>query len=267
MALASVNGIDLYYEDTGGSGPPVVFSHGLLWSTRMFDAQVAALRDRYRCISFDHRGQGQSPSSPTAYDMEMLADDAAALITQLGVAPCHFVGLSMGGMVGMRLAARKPALLRTLTLIETAGDTEPLRNVPKYAAMMLAARVAGLGPLVTPVMRIMFGRAALEDPNRAAERAGWEDELRALPVPRVERALDAVVKRRSVMDELGRIRTPTLYLHGEDDRAIAMPRARRTVAAIPGARLVILPRAGHSSSREEPAAVSRELTQFLATHT
>jgi 3-oxoadipate enol-lactonase len=267
MATMAVNGTELYFEDSGGSGPAVVFSHGLLWSTRMYDAQVAALRARYRCISYDHRGQGQSASSPTAYDMDMLADDAAALIEGLGAAPCHFVGLSMGGFVGLRLASRRPQLLRSLTLLASAADTEPLLNIPKYAVMALIARRLGLGPLVTPVLRIMFGRAALHDPARAAERAVWADELRALAFARVDRALDSVVRRRAVFDELGRIRTPTLVLHGEDDRAIVPARARRTAAAIPGARLIMLPRAGHTPTREEPAAVNRELAQFLETQT
>jgi pimeloyl-ACP methyl ester carboxylesterase len=265
MPLLAVNGTELHYEDTGGPGPAVVFSHGILWSGRMFDAQVAALRRRYRCITYDHRGQGQSPSSPTAYDMEMLADDGGDLVERLGAAPCHFVGLSMGGFVGLRLAARRPALIRTLTLIASAADPEPRLNIPKYRALALLARAAGFGPLIRPVMRIMFGSAALRDPDRAAERAAWADELRALDVPRVERALDSVVGRRAVFDELGRIRAPTLVLHGEDDRAIVPPRARRTAAAIPGAELVMLPRAGHTASREEPAAVTRELAQFFET--
>ena len=112
MPWLGVDGVELHYEERGGAagGTPIVFSHGLLWSGGMFDAEVAALSGRYRCIAYDHRGQGRSATSPTPYDMERLADDAAALIEQLGAVPCHFVGLSMGGFVGMRLAARRPEL-------------------------------------------------------------------------------------------------------------------------------------------------------------
>lgn len=84
------------------------FSHGLLMSCRMFDDQVAHFQDRYRCIVYDHRGQGQSEVTANGYDMETVYADAAALITALDAAPCHFVGLSMGGFVGMRLAAAAP---------------------------------------------------------------------------------------------------------------------------------------------------------------
>ncbi len=106
MPQVPVNDTRLYIEDTGGPGAPVLFSHGLLYSCRMWDAQVPSLRGRFRCISFDHRGQGQSAVTAGDYDMDRLAEDAAALIGGLGVQPVHFVGHSMGAMVGMRVAAR-----------------------------------------------------------------------------------------------------------------------------------------------------------------
>lgn len=262
MPTAQVNGVELHYDERG-AGVPVVFSHGLLWSGRMFDAQLAALAPQYRCIVYDHRGQGQSPRSPSRYDLDDLSVDAAALIESLGAAPCHFVGLSMGGMVGLRLALRRPELLRSLTLIESAADREPRRNIPKYRAMALVARLLGVGVLLPPVMKIMFGRAFLRDPARAAERANQKAQLRALDVPGMIAALDCVIARRPLSNELGRIKTPTLVLHGEDDRAIVPPRAQATAAAISGARLVMLPRAGHTSSVEEPQAINRELARFF----
>ena len=120
MPKIKVNGVELYYEDTGGIGKEViVFSHGLLLNCRMFDAQVAALSGRFRCITYDHRGQGQSEATTSGYDMETVYEDAAQLLRALDAVPCHFVGVSMGGFVGIRIAARQPKLLQSLTLIET----------------------------------------------------------------------------------------------------------------------------------------------------
>jgi 3-oxoadipate enol-lactonase len=169
----------------------------------------------------------------------------------------------MGGFVGMRIAARRPELLRSLTLIETAADAEPRWNVPKYRAMAFVGRRVGLGPLVPAVMRIMFGRSFLRDPARADERARLRDELRALDMRRVEPALEAVVRRRPILDELARIRTPTLVLHGTEDRAIVPARAERTARAIAGARYVPVPRGGHTVSLEEPEAISRAIAAFV----
>ncbi len=261
MPRVTVDGIELHYEERG-SGPAIVFSHGLLWSGRMFAAQVEALSARHRCIAYDHRGQGQSGDS-ASYDIERLTDDAAMLIEKLGAAPCHFVGLSMGGFVGLRLAARRPALLRSLTLVESAADAEPRLNAPKYRAMEWFARRFGFGPLVPVVMRIMFGRTFLGDPARAEERRKLADELGALDPVRVHPALEAVIRRHAVFDELGRITLPVQVVHGEEDRAIVPARARRTAAAIPGARLVMIPRAGHTSSVEEPEAVTRAIAELV----
>src|SRR3954447_24145267 len=164
MPTLQVNRATLWYEEHGSGPETVVFAHGLLWSGRMFDAQVAELADRFRCVTFDFRGQGRSEVTAGGYDMDTLAGDAAALIEALGCAPCHFVGLSMGGFIGMRLAARRPELVRSLVLMETSNDAEPRRNVPKYAAMSFLARFLGVLPFVPAVMNIMFGRTFLRDP-------------------------------------------------------------------------------------------------------
>ncbi len=265
MPTLAVDGVDLRYEERG-SGTPIVFSHGLLWSGGMFDAQVAALSARHRCIAYDHRGQGQSATSPAPYDMERLTADAATLIEKLGAAPCHFVGLSMGGFVGMRLAARRPELIHTLTLIETAADAEPRWNIPKYRALLLVARALGFEPVAGAVMRIMFGATFLRDPARAALRERMRGELLALDVARLRAALDAVVQRQPILPELHRIRKPTLVLHGDEDRAITLGRAAQMARAIHGARMVVIPRAGHTSSVEEPEAITRELAAFVEAH-
>ncbi|MFP2899772.1 alpha/beta fold hydrolase [Corallococcus sp. 4LFB] len=266
MPMRSVNGTRLYYEDTGGAGDVVLFSHGLLWSTRLFDPQVEALRGRFRCIAYDHRGQGQSEVPPeSVIDVETVYADAVALIESLGVAPVHFVGLSMGGFVGMRLAARRPDLLRSLVLLETSADPEPPMNVPRYTALNLVARYVGLGPVATPVMRIMFGTSFLTDPGRAEERALWRARLVGNRRD-IYRAVNGVIKRKPVADELPRIRTPTLVVVGEEDRATVPARSERIHSLIPGSKLVRLSRGGHSSSVEEPALVNAELAPFLTQH-
>lgn len=265
MPEIQLDGARLHYEDSGGSGPAAVFSHGLLWSGKMYRFQVAALRGKYRCITWDHRGQGQSEVTASGYDMETLTGDAIALIEKLGVGPVHFAGLSMGGFVGMRLAARRPELIRSLALIETAADAEPLINVPKYKAMEMVTRLAGMGPLVQPVMKIMFGRTFLGDSARKALREELEGELRGNDLVGMRRAVDGVIFRKGVSaEELGRIKCPTAVISGEEDVAVVPARSRRLQEQIPGAKFVAIPRAGHSSSLEEPEAVTAALAELWA---
>ncbi|MBI3790106.1 MAG: alpha/beta fold hydrolase [Gemmatimonadetes bacterium] len=264
MPLLSVNGTRLHVEDAGGTGIPVVFSHGLLWSGRMFRAQVAALTAAgYRAITYDHRGQGSSADDAArSISIETVYEDAVALITQLGVAPCHFVGLSMGGFVGMRLAARRQELLRSLVLLETSADAEPAENVPKYRRLNWTWRWLGPGLVAKPVMQVMFGGPFLTDPARAAQRAEWEGQLRANRRT-IWRAVNGVIERAPIAAELGRIRCPTTVMVGEEDRATVPAKAERIHAAIAGSRLVRIPRAGHSSSIEEPALVNAEILAHL----
>jgi pimeloyl-ACP methyl ester carboxylesterase len=253
----------IHVEDTGGDGPAIAFSHGLLWDTRLFAPQVAALRDRYRCIAWDHRGQGRSGVSPDGYDMDTLAADAAAVIERSAAAPVHFVGLSMGGFVGLRLAIRHPELLRSLTLIDTSADPEPAANVPRYRLLNFVARWFGLGVVTGQVMPILFGRSFLADPARAAERDEYRARLAANHRIGVTRAVRGVIEREGVAAELHRIRLPTLILVGDEDVATVPAKSEAMQAAIPGARLVRIPRAGHTSTLENPAAVNAVLREFL----
>jgi 3-oxoadipate enol-lactonase len=263
MPLLAVNGARVHYDETGSGPETIVFAHGLLWSGRMYRFQVAHLKDRYRCITFDFRGQGRSEVTRGGYDMDTLTEDAAALIGELGAAPCHFVGLSMGGFVGLRLAIRRPELLRSLILMETAADPEPRLNIPKYAAMAAAARLLGFGLLAEPVMKIMFGEHFRHDAARAGLRREMKEELVGNHLTGATRATLGILGRRSVEEELGRITVPSLVLHGAADTAIAPSRARRMANRIASAKMVMIPRAGHTSTIEEPDAVNAALDEFL----
>jgi pimeloyl-ACP methyl ester carboxylesterase len=263
MPRIQVNGADLYYEDTGAGPEAVVFAHGLLWSGRMFDAQVAALKQRYRCITFDFRGQGRSEVTPSGYDMDTLAEDSEALIEALGVAPCHFVGLSMGGFIGMRLAARRPELIRSLALLETTADAEPEANVPRYKRLAFLARWLSMRLVGGQVMAIMFSQKFLNDPGRAAQREAYRRLLLANNKVGKYRATLGVVNRRAVAEEIGRIRAPTLVVVGDQDVATVPAKSEGIRERIPNARLVVIPGAGHSSTMEEPEAVNAALAQFL----
>ena len=260
------NGANLWYEERGAGPDTIVFAHGLLWSGRMFDAQVASLSGRFRCVTFDFRGQGRSEVTAGGYDMDTLADDAAALIEALGCAPCHFVGLSMGGFIAMRLAARRPELIRSLVLMETSADPEPAENVPRYRLLGGIVRaLGGVGMrLVMPkVMRIMFGRTFLTDPAREAERRLWRQRGMENDRLGVTRALQGVIDRKPIYGELGRITVPTLVMVGDEDVATVPAKAERIRDAIAGARLVVIPGAGHTASVEQPDFVNAALAEFL----
>jgi len=264
MATISINGCDLYYEDSGGHDKPVLMlSHGLLWSTALFQHQVEALSDRYRVICYDHRGQGRS-SVPKgrSVTIEACYRDAVALIEALGVGPCHFGGLSMGGFVAIRLAARRPDLLRSCILMETSADPEPPENVGAYRRLNFIARWVGLRLVATKVMSIMFGETFLTDPERAQERALWRGRMISNRST-IYKAVNGVIERAGVFHELRRIKTPTLIIVGDEDVATTPEKSARLHGEIDGSELVTVKGAGHSSSMEQPAAVNAAIRDFL----
>lgn len=272
MTLQPINDTLLWVEDTGAGStgadgtalPTIVFSHGLLFSTAMFAPQVAALRQHYRCVAYDHRGQGRSSaSSLRSVNIELLYQDAVALIESLHVGPVHFVGLSMGGFVGMRVAARRPDLVRSLAVLASSADAEPAENMLRYRGLSAAARIVGVAPLASRVMKIVFAQSTLHDPSRRAELRQWKNML-ANNKRSIWRAVNGVIERTAIYPELGRIVCPTLVIVGDEDVATVPAKSQRIAAAIAGARLLQIPRAGHSSSLEAPAAVNQALARLLA---
>jgi 3-oxoadipate enol-lactonase len=135
MAFAEVNGQRIFYEDTGGEGAAVLFSHGFLMDHEMFEPQVSFLRDEFRCISWDQRGWGQTEvlGSYTYWDS---ADDALALLSHLDIDAAFFVGMSQGGFIAMRAALKVPDRVRGLGLIDTDAGVGARRDgKPAYEAM------------------------------------------------------------------------------------------------------------------------------------
>ncbi|HEX8702623.1 MAG TPA: alpha/beta hydrolase [Myxococcaceae bacterium] len=263
MPFLSIRGVQIYYEDTGGPGEPIVFSHGLLWNSQLYSQQIAALKGRYRCIAYDHRGQGRSMAPPgKAIDLRTVYEDAVAFIQALGLAPCHFVGLSMGGFVGLRVAARHPELLRSLVLLDTSAASESLWNLSRYWLLTATAHWLGMRPVVDRIMSIYFGKTFLSDPSRASEREKLRHQLAENPRD-VWRAMQGVITRRGVTDELSRITTPTLILVGEEDVVTRPEMAELLHTRIAGSRLVQLPHVGHMSNLEEPELVNTVLQRFL----
>lgn len=255
MPFKHVTGARIWYEESGSGPETIVFSHGLLMNGDMFSSQVAALGNRFRCIVYDHRGQARSEVTESGYDMDTLSEDAAGLIRELECDPCHFVGLSMGRFVGMRLAIRHPELLKSLVLMETTADPEPEQNKGPYRRLAFIGRWLSFRLVLRPLMKIMFGRSFLEDGSKTAEREKWRAHLLSLDPVGTARAAHGVIDREGVFDQLGAINTSTLIIVGDEDIATPPEKSERMRDGIDGA--------GHSSSIEQPEAVTRAIEDFL----
>ncbi|PKM07807.1 MAG: alpha/beta hydrolase [Gammaproteobacteria bacterium HGW-Gammaproteobacteria-4] len=265
MPLVDVNGTQLNYRIDGDGAETVVMAHGLLMDLSMYDAQVPALAGQYRVIRYDHRGQGDSQATRVGLDMDTLCEDAAALIAALDAGPCHFVGMSMGGFMALRLAARHPDLLRSLTLIDSSAWAEPRRERLRFHAMRLGAWVFGLKPFIPAMLKLMFGASSLRDPAKAGMIAHWRARLATRP-KRVLHAVKAVVQRSDASAELANIRCPTLIVVGAEDVLTSPKHAEFMAKSIENATLVQIPAVGHSANMEAPEAVNAALLTHIGTH-
>lgn len=260
MPKIKINGVELFYEIHGIGPETMVFSHGLLMNNKMFKAQVDYFKARYKCVVYDHRGQGMSEVSEEGYDMDALMEDLKQLIKELKLGPCHLVGLSMGGFVAMRMASRNRELLKSLILMETSAETEP--NKLKYNVLKTVVRFFGVKSVINKLMPIMFGKSFLNDLSRVDEVSYWKNELISNKKS-IIKAVKGVINRASVMRELDNVSIPTLIIVGDEDVATVPEKAKNIKLKIPQAHLALIKGAGHSSSIEEPRQVIEAIEVFL----
>jgi 3-oxoadipate enol-lactonase len=264
MPTVESNGVKLYYTDTGNGSKTIVFSHSYLVDHTHFNPQIEALKGRYRCIGFDHRGHGRSDKPTAGYDMENLYQDAVGLIEELKCSPCHFVGLSTGGFIGLRIGIRRPDLVESLVLMDTSADAEPAEAPSEYKLMLFIVRWIGFWPVTRRVMPIFFAPKFLNDSNRKSEVTKWRQRLASNNRTAIYKFGHGIFSRDSVYDQIDKIKTPTLVIVGEYDAATPVDKAQRIFNRVPGASLEIIPDAGHLCTVEEPSAVNNALEKFLA---
>ena len=136
MSTASVNGQRIAYDDTGGDGPPIILAHGFLMDRSMFAPQVEALRHRYRVITWDARGFGDTEYDNRPFTYWDLAGDCVGLLDHLGLDQAVVGGMSQGGFVALRVALSAPGRVRALVLLDSQAGTEDPEVVPLYQGML-----------------------------------------------------------------------------------------------------------------------------------
>jgi len=253
------NGIQLNYT-VEGVGPWVVFSHSLACDLSMWDEQVAALKGAFKVLRFDTRGHGGSDAPAGAYGLEQLADDLHGLLAALGVTRPHFVGLSMGGMIGMTYALKYPGTFKSLALCDTSSRM-PVEARPIWEERIKTATQSGMEPLVEPTLKRWFTEPFLARKPPVVERVARM--IRSTPALGYAGCCHAIPKI-DLTDKLKAIACPTRVIVGEQDVGTPVAMSRAIQEAIPGADLVILPSASHLSNLEQPAGFNQALQEFFA---
>lgn len=258
---ATVNGVETYYEIHGKEGAPwLVFSHSLACSVRMWDGEIARYKEKYRVLAYDTRGHGQSAAPQGPYTLEQLAEDLFFLLKHLKVEKPHYVGLSMGGMIGQTAALKYPGIFRTLTLCDTTSRY-PAEAAPMWQERIRVAESKGMAPLVQATLERWFTEGFRKNhPDKVRPVA---DLIENTPVPGYVGCC-AAIPRINVTARLKEIRTPALVICGNEDPATPPAMAREIQQNIPGAKLELIPQAAHLSNIEQPEAFNRALGSFLS---
>lgn len=252
------NGIDIRYE-ISGSGPWLALSHSLCCDGSMWVPQLAVLEKRFTVLRFDTRGHGGTDAPAGAYTFDQLSDDVLGLLDALKIERTHYCGLSMGGMIGQHLALKAPGRIDRLVLADTTSRM-PAEAGPLWAERIRIATGQGMEPLVQPTLERWFTA-----PYRAAHPEVMETIgtlIRNTPVAGYVGCAQAIA-RIDVTDRLNGIKAPTLVVVGRDDIGTPPAMSEAIAAAIPGARLEIIPEASHLSNIEQADAFNRLLMDFL----
>jgi 3-oxoadipate enol-lactonase/4-carboxymuconolactone decarboxylase len=247
--------VELHHRLEGPDGAPVVvFSNSLGTTLEMWDPQAAALSDRYRVLRFDTRGHGRSPVPPGPYTVAELAGDALALLDRLELGRVSFCGLSLGGAIGMTLAAQAPDRIERLVLCCTALRFDPVEQWLERAATV---RAEGMDAVAPAGMERWFTPAA----DRALV-ARFDAMLRSTPVDGYAACCEAVAGY-DARGTLGGVRVPVLTIAGDDDPVTPPAKLDAIQAEIPSARGEVIAGARHIVNAERAAPFTRVLTGFL----
>ncbi|MET9224542.1 3-oxoadipate enol-lactonase [Lentzea sp. NPDC003310] len=233
-------------------GPVVVLSNSLGSTLEMWDANVAALEEHFRVVRYDTRGHGRSPVVPGPHTIDALADDLVALLDRLGVGKAHLVGLSLGGMTALRVAARDPGRVDRLAVLCTSAHLGPASNWTDRAALV---RAQGTGVVAEAAVGRWFTPAH-------QDRARWQAMVAATPAEGYAGCCDAIAAMDQRAD-LAAISAPTLAIAGADDPATPPHHLEEIATSVQDGRLLVVPAAAHLANAEQPGVVTPALVDHL----
>ena len=264
MPVADRGHTQIFWEEQG-SGEPLLLVMGLGWPRQMWARHLPALAERFRVITFDNRGVGQTVTTLPRWTLSDMADDALAVLEAAGVTQAHVYGASMGGAIAQVLTIEHPERVGALILGCTATRAAR-RHVPVWPVIrhVLPALPAGRQARMEALARaLLYGPAT--DTALIAEDLRLLDSLRR-PAEGIRAQRRAVLDYEDSRLRLGSVRSPTLIIHGSDDRVVPLRYGEELARLIPDANLVVLPGAGHMYLTDATQAANSAVLSFLAAH-
>lgn len=241
------------------TGPVVLMAHSLGCNLHMWDPQMSALEAIYNVVRLDMRGHGQSSVPPGPYTLDELADDAIAVMDSLNIEKAHWVGLSVGGMIGQSLLLRYPKRFISAALCDTAS-AQPDSAKPIWDARIQAVETDGLGSIVDATMERWFTAAGLKSGNPAV--AAVRTQLENTSDEGYVACCHAIMKLNYI-EQLSEINVPVSLIVGAEDMATPVSGSEAMHIRLPNSQLNVLDNASHISNVEQVEAFNEVLLPFL----
>lgn len=255
-----INEFDLVFDDTG-AGTPLLFVHGFPLNRKIWRPQALALREEFRVITPDVRGHGESEATPGIYEMDLLADDVAALIRHLQCGPAFLAGHSMGGYILFAFYRKYPELVRGLILVSTRAAADSAEGKANREALAQRVERKGHQPVVEKMLAPMMAEASVRaNPGLKYEVEGMMRSTSLAGIVGVSRGM---ALRNDATSLLARINVPTLILAGTADALIPHAESEKMAAAIPHAHLHLFEGVGHLPSLERAEEMNEVLLRWL----
>jgi 3-oxoadipate enol-lactonase len=262
MAFVENQGVKIYWDEQG-QGEPVLLIMGLAYPSQMWYRTRPLLASRYRTLALDNRGIGQSDVPPGPYPIALMASDAKAVMDAADIESAHVFGVSMGGMIAQEFALQYPKRVRSLILgCTAAGGPTAVRAEPEAIQMLMKREK--MSPEQAAEASVPF----IYDPATPRERI---DEDLTVRRPWFPSAAGYAAQLQGILgweaySRLGQIAAPTLVIHGESDRLIPAANATLIAGRIPGAKLVMIPRASHLFFTDQEEVANHTIMDFLLAH-
>jgi 3-oxoadipate enol-lactonase len=259
MPSRTIDGKTIAFTERG-SGFPLVLLHGFPLDSRIWDAQAASLSDRWRVISIDLPGFGQSQGAQP-FTMSSIAGDVHAMLASLGALPCVLGGLSMGGYVALEYVKKYPTDLRALMLIDTRAEGDSAEGKQNRQKMIDLVRASGAKAVADQMRPKLLAESTLKGNAPVVQQLS--QIMEACPAQTIEHALAAMRDRNDHTADLPSVPVPTLILVGDHDAITPPSSAEAMNKAIPRSKMVVIPDAGHMTPMEQPERVTRAMREFL----
>lgn len=262
MPYITANGLSFYYEEQG-KGPPLILGHSLTLDGQMYAAALPLLAREHRVINIDLRGHGRSAKPDVPFSLEDMAEDVYQLMQALKLEDAFYAGLSMGGMIGMRLAIQHPESVRALVLMDTSAKEEPRRKEYEEIAENLK-QMGPSEPVADFVLQLLLSEQFRKEHPELTQQI--KQKLLNADITGQYWSSMAVIRRKSVLELLKNVHIPALVIVGDKDIATPIEEAKAIAEALPNAELQVIPNAGHLTILEQPEPVSELITAFLQKH-